>query len=147
MRSGSQDQSVDVLVEIPRGSRAKYEMDQKTGRIRLDRVLFSSVHYPADYGFVPDTLSLDVKDKVVLVLRYFPEDADPKTKGILARYADLRYKAMAARQRLHPVGHDRNRSQFRPALHAASTSLSETEPADRSDTMPGSRVRRKCAAQ
>jgi inorganic pyrophosphatase len=45
VRSGSQDQSVDVLVEIPKGSRAKYEMDQKTGRIRLDRVLFSSVHY------------------------------------------------------------------------------------------------------
>ena len=43
--------------------------------------------------------TLDVKDKVVLVLRYFPEDADVKTKGILARYADLRYKAMAARQR------------------------------------------------
>src|SRR5262249_10135310 len=42
---------------------------------------------------------LDVKDKVVLVLRYFPEDADQKTRGILARYADLRYKAMAARQR------------------------------------------------
>jgi hypothetical protein len=43
--------------------------------------------------------TLDVKDKIVLVLRYFPEDADVKTKGILARYADLRYKAMAARQR------------------------------------------------
>src|SRR5258705_10634234 len=56
VRSGSQDQSVDVLVEIPRGSRAKYEMDQKTGRIRLDRVLFSSVHYPADYGFVMETI-------------------------------------------------------------------------------------------
>ena len=43
--------------------------------------------------------TLDVKDKIVIVLRYFPEDADPKTKGILARYSDLRYKAMAARQR------------------------------------------------
>ena len=42
---------------------------------------------------------LDVKDKVVLVLRYFPEDADQKTRAVLARYADLRYKAMAARQR------------------------------------------------
>ena len=42
--------------------------------------------------------TLDVKDKIVVVLRYFPEDADQKTKGILARYADLRYKAMAARQ-------------------------------------------------
>jgi inorganic pyrophosphatase len=44
VRSGSQDQSVDVLVEIPRGSRVTYEMAQKTGRIRLDRVPFSSVH-------------------------------------------------------------------------------------------------------
>jgi inorganic pyrophosphatase len=59
VRSGSQDQSVDVLVEIPRGSRAKYELDQTTGRIRLDRVLFSSVHYPADYGFVMDTIGGD----------------------------------------------------------------------------------------
>ena len=62
----------------------------------------------AGYGIVvPDAqnfgydsyATLDVKDKVVLVLRYFPEDADIKTKAILARYADLRYKAMAARQR------------------------------------------------
>src|SRR5207248_7082087 len=43
--------------------------------------------------------TLDVKDKVVVVLRYFPEEADQKTRGILARYSDLRYKAMAARQR------------------------------------------------
>jgi Zn-dependent M28 family amino/carboxypeptidase len=62
----------------------------------------------AGYGLVvPDSqdfgydsyATLDVKDKIVVVLRYFPEDADPKTKGILARYSDLRYKAMAARQR------------------------------------------------
>ena len=62
----------------------------------------------AGYGIVvPDSqdfgydsyATLDVKDKVVVVLRYFPEDADQKTRGILARYADLRYKAMAARQR------------------------------------------------
>jgi hypothetical protein len=61
----------------------------------------------AGYGIVvPDSqdfgydsyATLDVKDKVVLVLRYFPEDADQKTKGILSRYADLRYKALAARQ-------------------------------------------------
>src|SRR3977135_150587 len=61
----------------------------------------------AGYGLVvPDSqdfgydsyATLDVKDKVILVLRYFPEDADQKTRGILARYADLRYKAMAARQ-------------------------------------------------
>jgi inorganic pyrophosphatase len=51
--------SVDVFVEIPKGSRAKYELDRKTGRIRLDRVLFSSVHYPTDYGFVVDTMAGD----------------------------------------------------------------------------------------
>jgi membrane-associated protease RseP (regulator of RpoE activity) len=55
---------------------------------------------PENQGFGYDSYAtLDVKDKLVLVLRYFPEDADQKTRGILARYADLRYKAMAARQR------------------------------------------------
>ena len=60
---------VDVFVEIPRGSRAKYELDKKSGRIRLDRVLHSSVHYPADYGFVMDTLGNDGDplDAVVIV--------------------------------------------------------------------------------
>ncbi|MEQ1870949.1 MAG: M28 family peptidase [Vicinamibacterales bacterium] len=54
---------------------------------------------PESQNFNYDSYAtLDVKDKVVLVLRYFPEDADPKTKGILSRYSDLRYKAMAARQ-------------------------------------------------
>ena len=54
---------------------------------------------PDSQNFPYDSYAtLDVKDKVVLVLRYFPEDAEPKTKGILSRYADLRYKAMAARQ-------------------------------------------------
>ena len=54
---------------------------------------------PDSQGFAYDSYAtLDVKDKIVVVLRYFPEDAEPKTKGILARYADLRYKAMAARQ-------------------------------------------------
>jgi inorganic pyrophosphatase len=67
--SGRQDQSVDVFVEIPRGSRQKYELDKKSGRIRLDRVLFSSVHYPADYGFVMDTLAGDGDplDAIVIV--------------------------------------------------------------------------------
>lgn len=51
--------TVDFLVEIPRGSRSKYELDEATGRLRLDRVLHSSVHYPADYGFIPDTLAAD----------------------------------------------------------------------------------------
>jgi hypothetical protein len=50
-----------------------------------------------DFGY-DSYATLDVKDKIVVVLRYFPEDADQKTRGILARYSDLRYKAMAARQ-------------------------------------------------
>jgi hypothetical protein len=55
---------------------------------------------PEAQNFGYDSYSgLDVKDKVVVVLRYFPEDADTQTKSILARYSDLRYKAMAARQR------------------------------------------------
>ena len=54
---------------------------------------------PDGQGFAYDSYAtLDVKDKIVVVLRYFPEDAETKTKGILSRYADLRYKAMAARQ-------------------------------------------------
>jgi Zn-dependent M28 family amino/carboxypeptidase len=55
---------------------------------------------PESQGFAYDSYAtLEVKDKIVIVLRYFPEDAEPKTKGILSRYSDLRFKAMAARQR------------------------------------------------
>ena len=50
---------IDVVVEIPRGSRNKYEMDHETGIIRLDRRLFSATVYPADYGFVNGTLGED----------------------------------------------------------------------------------------
>jgi inorganic pyrophosphatase len=53
------DDSFDCVVEIPKGSRNKYEYDHERGVIRLDRFLFSSVVYPTDYGFIPDTLSLD----------------------------------------------------------------------------------------
>ena len=49
----------DVFVEIPAGSRNKYEVDHTTGRIRLDRMLFTSTRYPLDYGFIEETLSLD----------------------------------------------------------------------------------------
>jgi inorganic pyrophosphatase len=48
-----------ILVEIPKGSRNKYEWDEELQAIKLDRYLFSSVVYPTDYGFVPDTLALD----------------------------------------------------------------------------------------
>lgn len=49
----------DVIIEIPGGSRNKYEIDHESGRIRLDRMLFTSTRYPWDYGFVENTLGLD----------------------------------------------------------------------------------------
>lgn len=61
-----------VVIEISQGSKNKYELDLETGLLRVDRVLFSAVHYPANYGFVPRTIS-DDKDPVdVLVLGQDP---------------------------------------------------------------------------
>ena len=59
---------VDAIVEIPRGSRNKYEFDPDSESIRLDRVLFSSVHYPGDYGFIVGTRCGDGDPLDVLVL-------------------------------------------------------------------------------
>jgi inorganic pyrophosphatase len=53
------DDVVRVVVEIPKGSRNKYELDPETGRITLDRMLFTSMQYPADYGFIEGTLGGD----------------------------------------------------------------------------------------
>jgi inorganic pyrophosphatase len=59
---------VEAIIEIPKGQRNKYEMDHATGRIRLDRMLFTSTRYPADYGFIDDTLADDGDPLDVLVL-------------------------------------------------------------------------------
>ncbi len=53
------DDVIEIFVEIPKGSRNKYEWDHEAGRFRLDRMLFSAVHYPGDYGFVLDTFGGD----------------------------------------------------------------------------------------
>src|SRR3954469_6862325 len=50
---------VNVIVEIPKGRRSKFEVDKVTGLIKLDRYLYSSSHYPGDYGFIPQTLAED----------------------------------------------------------------------------------------
>ena len=68
----SQRDTIDVVIEIPRGSRNKYEVDHTTGRIRLDRRLFSATTYPTEYGFIPDTLSEDGDPLDVLVLTEDP---------------------------------------------------------------------------
>jgi inorganic pyrophosphatase len=59
----------DVVVEIPKGQHNKCEMDHAIGRIRLDRILFTATSYPADYGFIENTLGLDDDplDAIVLV--------------------------------------------------------------------------------
>jgi inorganic pyrophosphatase len=59
---------VEVVIEIPKGQRNKYEMDHASGRIRLDRMLFTSTRYPADYGFIEDTLGGDGDPLDALVL-------------------------------------------------------------------------------
>ena len=57
-----------AVVEISKGSKQKYEMDKKTGLLRLDRILYTSTHYPANYGFIPHTLAADNDPLDVLIL-------------------------------------------------------------------------------
>ncbi|MGH7174237.1 MAG: inorganic diphosphatase [Gemmataceae bacterium] len=57
-----------AIVEIPMGSSVKYELDKETGMLRLDRILYSAVYYPANYGFIPQTLAEDDDPLDVLVL-------------------------------------------------------------------------------
>lgn len=59
---------VNAIIEIPKGSKAKYELDKASGMLRLDRVLYSPVHYPANYGFMPRTLGDDHDPLDILVL-------------------------------------------------------------------------------
>ncbi|WP_185870510.1 inorganic diphosphatase [Blattabacterium cuenoti] len=70
----------DVFIEIPKGSRNKYEFDKKNNLIRLDRVLHSSMSYPTDYGFIPKTLSKDGDPLDVLVFL-----TEPTIPGCLIR--------------------------------------------------------------
>jgi inorganic pyrophosphatase len=65
----------DVTIEIPKGQRNKYEVDHESGRIRLDRTLFTATQYPADYGFIEDTLGQDGDPLDALVL--LPEPTFP----------------------------------------------------------------------
>lgn len=67
----------NAIVEIPKGSRNKYELDKTSGLLRLDRVLSSAVHYPANYGFIPQTLAED--DDPLDVLVYCTEEIPPLT--------------------------------------------------------------------
>ena len=61
-------QQVNGMIEIPQGSRTKYEIDKNTGLLKLDRVIYSSFHYPVNYGFIPQTLGHDGDPLDILVL-------------------------------------------------------------------------------
>ena len=59
---------INAIIEIPKGSRAKYEIDKPTGLLKLDRMIYSSFHYPINYGFIPKTLGEDKDPLDILVL-------------------------------------------------------------------------------
>jgi inorganic pyrophosphatase len=101
---------IDVVVEIPRGSRNKYEFDHVNHVFRLDRRLFTATAYPADYGFIPDTLSEDGDPLDAMVLLDEPtfpgcwvaarpvavfwmsDDAGPDAKILCVPAGDMRYE-------------------------------------------------------
>lgn len=66
------DRAFPCIIEVPKGSKNKYELDKETGLLRLDRVLYSAVHYPANYGFIPRTFCPDGDPLDVLVLGQEP---------------------------------------------------------------------------
>ncbi|RAX53835.1 inorganic pyrophosphatase [Helicobacter sp. 16-1353] len=66
---------INAVIEIPYGSNIKYEIDKETGAIVVDRVMYSAVYYPANYGFVPDTLADDGDPVDILVLNNYPLQA------------------------------------------------------------------------
>ena len=66
---------VNTIIEIPKGSKGKYELDKESGLLKLDRVLYSSVHYPANYGFIPRTYCDDKDPLDILVICSI--DVDP----------------------------------------------------------------------
>ena len=106
-----QPENFTAVIEIPKGGKNKYEMDKETGLLRLDRVLYTATHYPANYGFIPKTLADDNDPLDVLVLcsetlvplsmaRCFPigvimmEDGGEKDEKIIALpYGDPTYNS------------------------------------------------------
>lgn len=65
-------EEVNAIIEVPKNSTLKYELDKQTGLIKLDRVLYSAVHYPGDYGFIPRTYWDDDDPLDIIVLSNFP---------------------------------------------------------------------------
>jgi inorganic pyrophosphatase len=79
---------VDVTIEIPKGQRNKYQIDHDTGRVRLDRYLYTSMGYPADYGFIENTLGVDGDPLDALVLTpapLFPASSSVPDRWVCSR--------------------------------------------------------------
>ena len=89
VRTRKKVEEFNVIIECPKGSRIKYEVDKETGLIMFDRVLYSPMHYATDYGFVPQTLWEDGDALDVMVLGH-----DPVVPGCLIRCRPLAYLEM-----------------------------------------------------
>ena len=79
----SNPDAINVVIEIPYGSNIKYEVDKESGAVVVDRVMYSAMFYPANYGFVPNTLSDDGDPADVLVLNEYPLQAGSVIKARL----------------------------------------------------------------
>lgn len=80
---GSNPDKLNVVIEIPYGSNIKYEIDKESGAVVVDRVMYGAMFYPANYGFVPNTLSDDGDPADVLVLNEYPLQAGSVIKARL----------------------------------------------------------------
>lgn len=96
---------VDAIIEIPMGTKNKYEVEKGTGKIRLNRVLYSSVSYPAEYGFIEDTIAGDKDPLDILVL-----SSTPTFPGCIVRARVLGYLKILDRgqddEKIIAVAHD-----------------------------------------
>ena len=86
--SETKDLTFDVLIEIPKGSRNKYEYDFALHKIRFDRTLFSSMMYPGDYGFVPETLAMVVMEVRPIGVFHMTDEKGPDEKIICVPVSD-----------------------------------------------------------
>lgn len=75
IKAGSNPDKINAVIEIPYGSNIKYEIDKDSGAVMVDRVMYSAMFYPANYGFVPNTLANDGDPADILVLNEYPLQA------------------------------------------------------------------------
>ncbi|MBQ3674702.1 MAG: inorganic diphosphatase [Campylobacter sp.] len=75
IKAGSNPDKINAVIEIPYGSNIKYEIDKESGAVCVDRVMYSAMFYPANYGFVPNTLADDGDPADILVLNEYPLQA------------------------------------------------------------------------